>query len=389
MGGGALLYSPMQVGAGSVLGMDQTVSGAGGVPERPTLDGLEARWGGRWEADGVYSFDRSRERSEVFSIDTPPPTVSGSLHVGHVFSYTQTDCVARYQRMRGREVFYPMGWDDNGLPTERRVQNHFGVRCDPSVPYDEDFEPPTGEVDEPVAVSRRNFIDLCLRLTAGDEEAFEDLYRRLGVSVDWSLNYTTIDERHRPLTGTTVRTPLFGVEIPVRTHPLADPAKGTGIAMVCTFGDTAGQCEAFTSDRSSLAVFKYEIENGGGDEQFILPETISKEPLGPAVLDGDTEWAQVVQWAVMATIQAWDFGLDSTNIASATGTNPALGRFLGEEDFDPGLGLPSDFAVQVVSQVGNYEEIYRQHLEPLGLPLDGSVNDLWTNGGLLYVPPYR
>ncbi|MDE0196507.1 MAG: amino acid ABC transporter substrate-binding protein [bacterium] len=154
-------------------------------------------------------------------------------------------------------------------------------------------------------------------------------------------------------------------------------------------GYTAGQCEAFTSDKSSLAVFKFEIEEGGGDEQFILPETISKEPLGPAVLDGDTEWAQVVQWAVMATIQAWEFGLDSGNIASATGDNPALARFLGEEGFDPGLGLPSDFAVQVVSQVGNYEEIYRQHLEPLGLPLDGSVNDLWTNGGLLYVPPYR
>lgn len=154
-------------------------------------------------------------------------------------------------------------------------------------------------------------------------------------------------------------------------------------------GYTAGQCEAFTSDKSSLAVFKFEIEEGGGDEQFILPETISKEPLGPAVLDGDTEWAQVVQWAVMATIQAWEFGLDSGNIASATGDNPALARFLGEEGFDPGLGLPSDFAVQVVSQVGNYEEIYREHLEPLGLPLDGSVNDLWTNGGLLYVPPYR
>lgn len=154
-------------------------------------------------------------------------------------------------------------------------------------------------------------------------------------------------------------------------------------------GYTAGQCEAFTSDKSSLAVFKFEIENGGGEEQFILPETISKEPLGPAVLDGDTEWAQVVQWAVMATIQAWEFGLDSGNITSATGDNPALARFLGEEGFDPGLGLPSDFAVQVVSQVGNYEEIYRQHLEPLGLPLDGSVNDLWINGGLLYVPPYR
>ena len=154
-------------------------------------------------------------------------------------------------------------------------------------------------------------------------------------------------------------------------------------------GYTAGQCEAFTSDKSSLAVFKFEIENGGGDEQFILPETISKEPLGPAVLDGDTEWAQVVQWAVMATIQAWEFGLDSGNIASATGTNPSVARFLGEDDFDPGIGLPSDFAVQVVSQVGNYEEIYTEHLEPLGLPLAGSVNDLWNNGGLLYVPPYR
>ena len=306
--------------------MNQPSSAAGGVPERPTLDGLEARWGERWEAEGVYRFDRSRPRSEVFSIDTPPPTVSGSLHVGHVFSYTQTDCVARYQRMRGRAVFYPMGWDDNGLPTERRVQNHFGVRCDPSVPYDEDFEPPADAEGEPVTIARRNFIDLCLQLTATDEQAFEDLYRRLGVSVDWSLTYTTIDERcrrvsqlaflrnlargeayqaeapclwdvtfrtavaqaeledrprpgayhrlafargdgdghvlidttrpellaacvalvahpdderYRSLVGTAVRTPLFGAEIPVRTHPLADPDKGTGIAMVCTFGDTA------------------------------------------------------------------------------------------------------------------------------------------------------
>ena len=161
------------------------------------------------------------------------------------------------------------------------------------------------------------------------------------------------------------------------------------VIAAAVLGDAAGQCEAFTSDKSGLAVFKFEIENGGGDEQFILPETISKEPLGPAVLDGDTEWAQVVQWAVMATIQAWEFGLDSGNIASATGTNPSVARFLGEDDFNPGLGLPSDFAVQVVSQVGNYEEIYRRHLEPLDLPLDGSVNDLWTNGGLIYVAPYR
>ena len=124
------------------------------VPERPTLDGLEARWSAAWERDGVYRFDRSAPRERVYSIDTPPPTVSGSLHVGHVFSFTHTDTIARYQRMRGREVFYPMGWDDNGLPTERRVQNHFGVRCDPSVPYDPAFQPPPGRRDparEPIS----------------------------------------------------------------------------------------------------------------------------------------------------------------------------------------------------------------------------------------------
>ena len=306
-----------------MLRMDQPA--AGRVPERPTLDGLEARWGAWWEAEEVYRFDRSRERSEVFSIDTPPPTVSGSLHVGHVFSYTHTDLVARYQRMRGREIFYPMGWDDNGLPTERRVQNYFGVRCDPSVPHDENFEPPADSSGEPMPVGRRNFIDLCLQLTETDEAAFEDLYRRLGVSVDWNLTYTTIgercrrvsqraflrnlargeayqaeapclwdvtfrtavaqaeledrerqgafcrlafarvggggdvlidttrpemvaacvalvahpdDERYRPLFGSTVRVPLFDTEVPVLAHALAEPGKGTGIAMVCTFGDT-------------------------------------------------------------------------------------------------------------------------------------------------------
>ncbi len=95
-----------------------------------------------WEADGIYAFDRTATRDQVFSIDTPPPTVSGSLHMGHVFSYTHTDTIARYQRMAGKDVFYPMGWDDNGLPTERRVQNYYGVRCDPSQPYVEGFEPP-------------------------------------------------------------------------------------------------------------------------------------------------------------------------------------------------------------------------------------------------------
>ncbi len=298
------------------------------VPERPGLEGLEAKWGAAWEASGAYRFDRSAPRERVFAIDTPPPTVSGSLHVGHVFSFTHTDLIARYQRMRGREVFYPMGWDDNGLPTERRVQNHFGVRCDPSVAYDPDFTPPEeggrGSDREPVAVSRPNFVELCLRLTETDERAFEELWRTLGLSVDWSMTYTTIgrlaqrisqrsflgllargeayqleaptlwdvdfqtavaqaeledrersgamhrvrfapadggpdaliettrpeliaacvallahpeDERQRELVGREVLTPLFGTKVPVMTHPQVEREKGTGLVMVCTFGD--------------------------------------------------------------------------------------------------------------------------------------------------------
>ena len=301
------------------------------IPEKPSLEGLEARWDAAWEADGTYRFDRGRTRAEVFSIDTPPPTVSGALHVGHVFSYTHTDTIARYQRMAGREVFYPMGWDDNGLPTERRVQNYFGVRCDPGLPHDPDFEIPE-DAGDPKAIkargdtpiSRRNFIDLCHVLTVEDETAFEELWRYLGLSVDWTLSYTTIDERcqrtaqraflrnlargeayqveapslwdttfhtavaqaeleerdrpgayhtlafhtpeggdihvattrpelvaacvalvahpddarYQPLFDSTAITPVFGVEVPVRAHRLADPDKGTGIAMICTFGDT-------------------------------------------------------------------------------------------------------------------------------------------------------
>ncbi|WP_412539503.1 valine--tRNA ligase [Longispora sp. K20-0274] len=287
------------------------------IPEKPSLDALDAKWSARWEAAGTYRFDRSKTRSEVYSIDTPPPTVSGTLHVGHVFSYTHTDIIARYQRMRGREVFYPIGWDDNGLPTERRAQNHFGVRCDPTLPYDPSFEPPGPGGRVPV--SRRNFIELCEEITAADEEAYEDLWRRLGLSVDWSMTYTTIgararrvaqraflralaageayqaeaptawdtdfgtavaqaeqvdkevpgayhtlrfgsgivvettrpellpacvalvahptDSRYQGLFGTQVEIPLFGRSVTVHPHELADPEKGTGIAMVCTFGD--------------------------------------------------------------------------------------------------------------------------------------------------------
>ncbi len=312
-------------------------------PEKPALEGLEAKWMPRWEESGVYRFVRPASRADVFSIDTPPPTVSGSLHVGHVFSYTHTDLIARFQRMRGKAVFYPMGWDDNGLPTERRVQNYYGVRCDPSLPYDPSFTPPEQPAKPPISVSRPNFIELCARLTTEDEKIFEQLWKTLGLSVDWSMTYATIskrsqrvsqlaflrllarsrayqleaptlwdidfktavaqaeledrempgayhritfrlagvgqnadaaqdsdvaqnfssasafieidttrpelipacvalvahpdDARYQALFGKEVETPLFGVRVPVRAHPLADPDKGSGIAMICTFGD--------------------------------------------------------------------------------------------------------------------------------------------------------
>ena len=294
------------------------------MPDKPSLDGIEAKWVDVWDESGVYHFDRSRSREDVYSIDTPPPTVSGSLHIGHVFSYTHTDTVARFQRMNGKAVFYPMGWDDNGLPTERRVQNYYGVRCDPSVPYEPDFEPPAKpDPKRQVPVSRGNFIELCDKLTIEDEKVFESIWRRLGLSVDWRHTYATIDdnsrtaaqraflrnlsrgeaymaeaptlwdvtfrtavaqaeledrevpgayhrypftaadgtqvfiettrpellascsalvahpddERYQPLFGTMVRSPLFDVEVEVKAHELAKPDKGSGIAMVCTFGD--------------------------------------------------------------------------------------------------------------------------------------------------------
>ncbi|MCZ6567442.1 MAG: amino acid ABC transporter substrate-binding protein, partial [Actinobacteria bacterium] len=146
---------------------------------------------------------------------------------------------------------------------------------------------------------------------------------------------------------------------------------------------------AWTSDASQLAAFKSSIEGAGGDDQFIMAEIISKEPLGPVVSDGDTEWAQAVEWSVMATVQAWEFGLDSGNIGSYSGDDPNILNFIGTDDFNPGLGLPSDFAVQVVTQVGNYKEIFDAHIPAIGLSLEGSPNNIWTDGGLMYVPPYR
>ena len=306
------------------------------IPDKPSVDGLEDKWVPVWQEQGTYRFDRERAlelpREQIYAIDTPPPTASGSLHVGHVFSYTHTDCIARYHRMQGLEVFYPMGWDDNGLPTEKRVQNYYGVRGDASLPYVEGYTPryhgdvPAKDIKDASkqdAISRANFLELCDERTVEDEATFEALWRRLGLSVDWGITYRTIDDRsravsqqafldhlaagaayqseapglwdvtfqtavaqaeleardypghyhrvafHRPdgtpiaiettrpellpacvaliahpdderyrgLFGTTVFSPVFGVELPVLSHPDAEMDKGAGIAMCCTFGD--------------------------------------------------------------------------------------------------------------------------------------------------------
>ena len=174
------------------------------LPDRVGVDGLEEKWCRDWDESGVYRFRNTRERSGVYSIDTPPPTVSGHLHVGHVFSYTHTDVIARFKRMQGYDVFHPLGWDDTGLPTERRVQNYYGVRVDTSLKYDPNFKPPFHgtkgkkiSAKDQVPVSRQNFIELCEELTAEDEKLFEQLWRSLGLSVDWSQTYHTIGEHPR------------------------------------------------------------------------------------------------------------------------------------------------------------------------------------------------
>jgi valyl-tRNA synthetase len=306
----------------------------GHIPDKPALEGLEQKWDAAWTEHGTYLFDRVRAaevgREGIYSIDPPPPTASGSLHIGHVFSYTHTDVRVRFERMRGKTVFYPMGWDDNGLPTERRVQNYYGVRCDPSLAYDPDFAPPfeggdnkSSRAADQIPVSRRNFIELCEKLTVEDEKHFEALWRSLGLSVDWTQTYRTISDDtmrtsqlaflrnlergeayqdlaptmwdidfrtavaqaeladreqqasfhtidfpfadgsgaitiettrpellpacvaivthpegpHKHLIGTKVRSPFFGADIEIHGHHLAQPDKGTGAAMVCTFGD--------------------------------------------------------------------------------------------------------------------------------------------------------
>jgi valyl-tRNA synthetase len=290
------------------------------------MNELEQRWHSYWQESGIYRYDPSRGRDETFVVDTPPPTVSGVLHIGHCYSFTQTDLVVRNRRMRGYNIFYPMGWDDNGLATERRVQNIFNVRCDPSLPYegpDSRFE--RGAEGDAQPVSRRRFIELCDVVVEEDERAFKALFERLGLSCDWNQTYTTVgkrarfvsqlsflrllekgeaelrdaptmwdidyqsaiaqaevedrdkdgafykirfgleaggsvdiattrpelipaciallahpdDERYRGLIGSNAITPLFHAPVPIVADEGADPEKGTGILMVCTFGDAA------------------------------------------------------------------------------------------------------------------------------------------------------
>ncbi len=135
----------------------------------------EPRLAARWQAEGTYHFQPGGE--PVYAIDTPPPTVSGYLHLGHVYSYSQADFLARFRRMNGANVFYPMGYDDNGLPTERLVERE----------TDENAE----------EMGREAFIARCLELTRTFEREYQDLWRRLGLSVDWRYTYRTIDDLAR------------------------------------------------------------------------------------------------------------------------------------------------------------------------------------------------
>ncbi|MEN8165628.1 MAG: class I tRNA ligase family protein, partial [Acidobacteriota bacterium] len=169
------------------------------IPQRYDHTAAEQRWREQWDQWKLHSWDESRPREETFVVDTPPPTVSGSLHVGHVFSYTHQDLLVRFQRMKGLNIAYPMGWDDNGLPTERRVQNVLGIRCNPHLPFDPDWTPTKVEGMKKkdikiTEVSRQNFIDACAVITEEDEQAFEHLWRRLGLSLDWDEQYETIDD---------------------------------------------------------------------------------------------------------------------------------------------------------------------------------------------------
>jgi valyl-tRNA synthetase len=293
------------------------------IPEKYDFSEIEKKWIKHWLESRIYDWNPAIERSKTFVVDTPPPTVSGSIHVGTAFGYIQQDITVRQRRMKGLNIFYPIGWDDNGLPTERRVQNIFHVRCNPHLPYQKGFVPKNNKKEPPEEISRDNFIELCHQATKSDEEVFKYLFQHLGLSIDWSLEYATIDdhcrktsqlsflkllkdgrayssfaphlwdvdfktavsqaevedrmlpghfhnirfgiegggsfviattrpellpacvaviahpedERYKPYFGKNAVTPLFRARVPIIANEKADPEKGTGILMVCTFGD--------------------------------------------------------------------------------------------------------------------------------------------------------
>ncbi len=298
------------------------------LDEKYFFEKIEERCIDFWKNSEVYKYDPSVSRDNTYIVDTPPPTISGSLHIGHIFSYTQMDSIVRYKRMSGKNIFFPIGWDDNGLPTEKRVQNYYNITCNSNLPYDPDFEPVHIEKNKNpfCEVSRQNFIEACRKLALEDEKIFEDLFRKIGYSYDWDLKYETIskdtirtsqkyfldlfkngyvkafespimwdstfrsaislaeiedreeegyfhdiefkvdgedskfiisttrpellpaciaivynpnDKRYNYLKGKNAVVPLFDISVPIISSEHADSEKGTGIMMVCTFGDSA------------------------------------------------------------------------------------------------------------------------------------------------------
>lgn len=155
-------------------------------------------------------------------------------------------------------------------------------------------------------------------------------------------------------------------------------------------GFDGGACDVLTSDKSQLAAIRTELTDPDG--AVILPETISKEPLGPVVRQGDDQWLDIVRWTMFALINADEYGVTSENVddLKANSANPNVRRLLGVEGtMGENLGLGPEWAYNAIKQVGNYDELYQRNVAPLGIPREGSVNALWTDGGILYAPPIR
>jgi len=152
----------------------------------------------------------------------------------------------------------------------------------------------------------------------------------------------------------------------------------------------AGRCDTYTTDKSGLAAQRTKMKNP--DEHIVLPETISKEPLGPVVRQGDAVWEDIVRWSLNTMIEAEEYGINSSNASSLkeSSENPQVKRIVGAEgEMGAALGLDNDWSLRIIEQVGNYGESYKKHIADTGILPDRGPNDLWTRGGLLYTPPAR